>query len=106
MAIKLARDLVEGDMIDLEDDEYATFIDRVDATSEDIEAYELTISTFAYEYAVVDDIEVETPWCVLVHTSLTSFGCPPDHEFEMMPNFQSSLVEQNARMRELDLEED
>lgn len=38
---------------------------------------------FAFEYAVVEHIEIETPECTRVDTSQGSFGFPPDHWIEV-----------------------
>lgn len=111
MITKLARDLTEGDMIDLEGDRFATILPGSWYTEQDREDHESTVDIFRYEYANVHEIERETDTCVVVHTSLTSFAFPPDHPVTMapeedQPDLASRLAEQNARMRVLDLEED
>lgn len=83
MTTKLARDLVEGDMIDLEGDRYATMI-LEGASRRDREDHESTVSTFAFELALVEEIEYETDTCIVLHTSLTSFACPPDHPLSVV----------------------
>jgi hypothetical protein len=108
MTTKLARDLVEGDIIDLEGDRFATAPSPLCTSEQAREDHLATVDTFRYEYAEVEEIERETDTCVVVHTSLTSFACPPDHPVAMAPEIDlaSRLSEQNARMRDLDLEED
>lgn len=54
-----------SDRIDLEGDHFA------DPTSENHE--------FKFEFACVNEIERETPNCIVLHTSQGSFGFPPDH---------------------------
>lgn len=111
MTTKLARDLVEGDIIDLEGDRFATAPSPLCATTQDILDHGVTVDNFRYEYAEVEMVEQETDTCVVVHNSLTSFACPHDHPVTMapgedQPDLASRLSEQNARMRDLDLEED
>lgn len=82
MTTKLARDIAEGDMIDLEGDSYATMIPE-GASRRDREDHESTVSTFTYEFALVEEVEHETDTCIVLHTSLTSFACPPDHALKV-----------------------
>jgi hypothetical protein len=63
-----AIDLQPGDMLDLEGHPYAD-PDRDEPSLE-------------FEYAVVLEIELETPGCVLVTTDVVTFGCPPDLDIE------------------------
>ena len=81
-----AVNLLPGDLIDLEDDEYATMtpVERPHwlpeaARQMQLADHEATVMTFYFELAEVESVERETEDCVVVHTSLTSFGCPPDH---------------------------
>jgi len=109
MTTKLARVLSEGDMIDLHGDGFASASSPLCLSYQDWEDHLSTVNGFQYEYAEVENIEHETNQCIVVHTSLTSFACPPDHELKLMPavdDFKAQLAEQNERMRELDLEED
>lgn len=64
---KPVREVRVDDLIDLHGDQYA-----------DPEADPHL--DLAYEYARVEEIERETPNCIVLHTSLTSVGFPPDHE--------------------------
>jgi hypothetical protein len=85
-----AAELLPGDRLDLEGDEYACTFDadeRLDdpANAQRYADHVSTVSTFQFEYAVVESIERETERCVVVHTSLTSFGCPPDHRLRRKP---------------------
>lgn len=66
------RDLVEGDLINLEGDRYA------DVPKEG------ELSIFPYEYARVEETEQETPTCIRVDTQLGSYGFPPDHEVPVL----------------------
>jgi len=83
MTAREARDLKAGDLIDLEDDEYASKADA-GLSMIDLQAHESTVDTFKYEYAEVESVVTESPECVVVHTSLTSFACPPDHPFKFV----------------------
>lgn len=81
-ATKAAHELRTGDLIDLEGDPYATTPGE-DMSASDRKAHESTVLTFEFEYATVESVEPETPDCFVIHTSLTSFACPPDHTFKI-----------------------
>lgn len=81
---RAAANLREEDRIDLEGDRYATMA-APSASAQDIADHDSTVSMFEYEYAIVETVVRETPECVVVHTSLTSFGCPPDHQIKLAP---------------------
>lgn len=66
------QDLLEGDMVDLEDDPYA------DAPG--CEDCESTHDLFKYEFAVVFTVEKETPECVAVGFDHDVVGFPTNHE--------------------------
>lgn len=66
---RIAAALLPGQRVDLEGDPYA-------------EADDLA----AWEYAEVESVERETPECVVVHTSQSSFGCPPSHLVKLAPD--------------------
>jgi hypothetical protein len=67
---KQIKDLVQGDLVDLERDPYA------DPKGEDQSAH--------FEFAVVDKLEIETPTCTVVHfENFGSVGFPPDHEVDV-----------------------
>ena len=59
-----ASNIAPGMFLDLEDDTYGG---------------ECSPELAEYEYAEVYDARYETPWCVVVDTSLGAFACPPDH---------------------------
>lgn len=70
MVKKCARELKEGDKVDLENDCFA------DPKGENV--------SYQFEYAIVASIEMETAKCVLVHFHSTpSVGFPPDHKLEV-----------------------
>lgn len=77
-----ARDLRPGAYLDLEGDEFAT-TPPPDADARALADHELTVSTFEFEMAEVEEVEHETEGCVVVHTSLASFACPPDHRLRV-----------------------
>ena len=62
-----AIELKRNDLLDLEGDQYGGTLDFVDM-----------------EYARVDTAIRETDNCMLIHTELGSFGCPPDHELKLV----------------------
>lgn len=72
-------DIREGDLIDLEGDEYA------DPWKRDL---------FTFEFARVDEIEDERPAhsCIVLHTTQGSFGFPPDHQVEKMPSVTAHMA--------------
>jgi hypothetical protein len=59
-----ARDVREGDMIDLEGDPFAD-----DGQHPEHE----------FEFAIVEGSELETPECIRIDFDSTSVGFPPDH---------------------------
>ena len=59
------RDLKPGDMVDLAGDEFA------DAYHENM--------VLEYQFAVVDEVEEETPTCFVLHSEASTCGFPPDH---------------------------
>ena len=61
-----ATDVKSDDLLDLEGDQYGGELDFVDT-----------------EYARVDTAFQETDNCIVIHTELGSFGCPPDHELKL-----------------------
>lgn len=84
MQTKLARDIQQGDWLDLEGDAYASVMSGLNYTQEDIEHHEATISLFQFECALVDEVVHETDTCIVLHTSLTSFACPPEYELKIV----------------------
>lgn len=77
---KRVDEIVVGDMIDLEDDEYAD-----PGVVDDDETGEPRVHgrvEFTFEFATVNGVERETPGCIVLHTSMGSFGFPPDHLVE------------------------
>lgn len=83
MLTKQARDIQQGDWLDLEGDVYATMMSALHYTQKDIEDHEEAVALFQFECALVDEVEHETNTCIVLHTSLTSFACPPDHELKI-----------------------
>jgi hypothetical protein len=80
MALRMVRvaDLREGDLIDLEGDQYA---DRHGAGNHcGCENGICASEVFPYEFARVEETEQETAGCIRVDTNLGSFGFPPEHE--------------------------
>lgn len=70
---KAARDVTQGDKLDLEGDAFAD--PDGDSTGPDGHFY-------GFEFELCEVIEpplMESPDCVLIHTSSGSFGFPPDH---------------------------
>jgi hypothetical protein len=81
--MKLRADEVkEGMYLDLEGDKYAT-MPSPDASEDDLHDFELTVSTFEFEYGIVHAIIRESPEVIVIHTETISFACPPDHELEV-----------------------
>jgi hypothetical protein len=60
-----ARDVREGDLIDMQGDPYFPG--------------EMTQNVAEFEYAEVSGVEWDGPDCVVVHTDQGSFGMPPNH---------------------------
>lgn len=89
-----ADEIKEGMWLDLEGDTFAAFYNgdarrnsgvfTEDQIHQGAEDHDNTISTFEFEYAEVESTERETEDCIVVHTTLTSFGCPPDHMFKVV----------------------
>lgn len=77
-----ADSLVEGMLLDLEGDEFATMISP-EANEQERQDHELTVSAFEFEYAMVDAVVRETLTCVVVHTETVSFACPPKHKIKV-----------------------
>lgn len=67
-----AKNVREGDRLDLEGDQFAD--PNGDGIGESGHFY-----GFEFELAEVESVEFETRDCVVIHTSLGSFGFPPDH---------------------------
>jgi hypothetical protein len=67
-----AKDVKEGDRLDLEGDQFADPNGNGIGESGDFYAFE-------FELAEVEEVERETADCIVIHTSLGSFGFPPDH---------------------------
>ncbi len=64
------EDLLKGDRVDLEGDQYAAKGDFADH--------------YEFEYVVVDELEVESSNCTVVHFETTpSVGFPPQHEVKI-----------------------
>jgi hypothetical protein len=77
-----ASQLKPGMFIDLEDDPFAT-TSRPGASEQEIIDNQSTIKMLLYEYAVVSEVEEETPDCVVIHSELISFACPPYHRIKV-----------------------
>jgi hypothetical protein len=73
--MKRADQVQEGDRLDLEGDQFAD--PSGDGIGESGHFY-----GFEFELAEVESVEVETPDCIVIHTSLGSFGFPPDHNIK------------------------
>jgi hypothetical protein len=67
-----AANVKAGDRLDLEGDKFAD--PNGDGIGESGHFY-----GFEFELAEVESVVRETPGCILIHTSLGSFGFPPDH---------------------------
>jgi hypothetical protein len=67
-----ADNVKAGDRLDLEGDRYAD--PNGDGIGESGHFY-----AFEFELAEVEEVERETPDCIVIHTSLGSFGFPADH---------------------------
>ena len=67
---KRAGDVTEGDRLDLENDAFADY-NRAHSTGDN--------PGLRFEFAEVYEVERETHDCVVLHTSLGSFGFLPDH---------------------------
>ena len=71
-----ARNIIVGDRLDLEGDDYAD--PDGDGTGPDGHFY-----AFDMEYALVEHVEHESDESILIQTSLGSFAFPHDHEIEV-----------------------
>jgi hypothetical protein len=70
-----AKDVREGDRLDLEGDQFADPNGNGLTATGHYEAFE-------FELAVVNEITWEGPDCVVLHTSQGDYGFPPDHEIK------------------------
>lgn len=62
-----ATTLVQGDIIDLEGNQYAKCACGGGCNT-----------ALLYDYARVEVVVEETPECTVIYTDLATFGCPPD----------------------------
>lgn len=93
MQTKLARDIQQGDWIDLEGDVYATMMSELHYTQKDIEDHDAAVALFQFECATVDEVEHETDTCIVLHTSLISFACPLNHELKIVAEASTTRKE-------------
>jgi len=77
--LRKVKDLVEGDLVDLEGDKY------VDPEHDEF-------SSLFYEFATVQEVEFETPSCVVVHFDAVSCGFPPEHEVPVVVDEWAAFV--------------
>lgn len=78
----MAKNIRVGDQLDLEGDEYAD-------TDHDNPLLE-------FEYAIVEEVELETPQCVAIVTSQGWFAFPAEHELKV-ENMRPHSVDEPER---------
>lgn len=89
---KPVKDLVEGDRVDLEHDEYARMCSHGDNCT-DPGQHESDLIFDQCEYAIVSGIEQETPDCIRVDfDNRESVGFPTDHEVEHDPDIDHRIT--------------
>jgi hypothetical protein len=69
-----AQDVREGELLDLEGDEFADPSGNGISETGDFD--------FTFEFATVEAVERETENCVRIDTDQGSYGFPPDHLIE------------------------